>query len=74
MGAATLAFVGAALAKPRTDRIFHYITAAIAMVATISYFSLGSNLGWAPIGVEFLRNRRTVASRNREIFYVRYID
>jgi hypothetical protein len=74
MGAATLAFVAVALAKPRTDRIFYYITAAITMVATISYFSMGSNLGWTPIDVEFLRNRRTVAGRNREIFYVRYID
>lgn len=66
-------FIGLSYTKPREHRIFHYITAAITMVATIAYFSMASNIGWAPIAVEFQRDGE-VAGQNREIFYVRYID
>ncbi|KAK5107740.1 hypothetical protein LTR62_000716 [Meristemomyces frigidus] len=74
MMVATLAFVGLALTQPRQKRIFHYITAAITMVASIAYFSMGSNLGWTPILVEFVRTNPKVGGLQREIFYVRYID
>jgi bacteriorhodopsin len=74
MGATTLAIMAASLSKPRTDRIFFYITASITMVATIAYFAMGSNLGWTPIDVEWLRTWAPVSGVNREIFYVRYID
>lgn len=60
--------------KPRTDRIFFYITAGFTGTATIAYFTMGSNLGWVPIDVEFLRSNPIVHGPNREIFYVRYID
>lgn len=60
--------------KPRQDRIFHYITAAITMVASIAYFSMASNLGFTPIAVEFRRSNPVVSGVYREIFYVRYID
>jgi bacteriorhodopsin len=42
---ATIDFVGLAATKPRQQRIFHYITASITMVAAIAYFSTASNLG-----------------------------
>lgn len=74
MTAATFVFLGLAITKPRQDRIFHYITAAITMVAAIAYFSMASNLGWTPIDVEYIRSDPVVAGINREIFYVRYID
>ncbi|EHK97458.1 hypothetical protein M7I_6795 [Glarea lozoyensis 74030] len=74
MGAATLVFVALAFRVPRSKRIFHYITAAITMVATIAYFTMGSNLGYAAIPVEFVRSNPKVAGTAREIFYVRYID
>jgi len=74
MTCATFAFVGLASMKPRQKRIFHYMTAAITMVASIAYFSMGSNIGWTPIDVEFQRNNPVVRGVNREIFYVRYID
>ncbi len=78
MMASTIAFVGLATKKPRSERIFHYITAAITLTASIAYFSLASNLGWAAIDVEFPRSdsggRGFVAGTYREIFYVRYID
>ncbi|KAI9720718.1 MAG: ion channel activity [Chrysothrix sp. TS-e1954] len=70
----TMAFAGLSYTKPREQRIFHYITAAITMVASIAYYSMGSNLGWAPIAVEFERSDSVVRGMNREIFYVRYID
>lgn len=74
MTCATFAFIGLGLTKPRTHRLFHYITAAITMVAAIAYFSMASNLGWTPIDVEFRRANPIVHGVNREIFYVRYID
>lgn len=74
MTCATFAFIGLSLTKPRTHRLFHYITAAITMVAAIAYFSMASNLGWTPIDVEFRRANPIVHGVNREIFYVRYID
>jgi len=79
MGFMTLVFAGLAFTKPRTERLFHYITAMITLVATIAYFSMGSNLGQVPITVEFDRpNSKQVygagVSGTREIFYVRYID
>ncbi|KAF2235348.1 family A G protein-coupled receptor-like protein [Viridothelium virens] len=74
MAFATFSFIGLSATKPRTDRIFHYITASVTMVAAIAYFSMASNLGWTPIDVQFRRGDPKVAGINREIFYVRYID
>ncbi|KAK3110761.1 hypothetical protein LTR53_014630 [Teratosphaeriaceae sp. CCFEE 6253] len=74
MTVATFAFVGLSVTKPRQHRIFHYITAAITMVAAIAYFSMASSIGWTPIDVEFQRANPKVHGVNREIFYVRYID
>ncbi len=42
----TIIFLGLSLTKRREHRVFHYITAAITMVASIAYFSMGSGLGW----------------------------
>lgn len=39
---ATIVFIGLAARKPRQERVFHYITAAITMVASIAYFSMVS--------------------------------
>ena len=70
----SLAFLGLSFTKPRTGRVFHYITAMITMVASVAYYSMASNLGWTPINVEFLRSDAVVRGTAREIFYVRYID
>lgn len=74
MTTATFVFLGLSLTKPREERLFHYITAGITMVASIAYFTMASNIGWAPITVEFVRTNPVVAGFVREIFYVRYID
>ena len=72
---ATFVIVGLSFMKPRSHRIFHYITAAITMVAGIAYFTMGSDLGQTGIKVEFIRDGHPkVAGMIREIFYVRYID
>lgn len=73
MTVATFAFIGLSLRQPRQKRVFHYITAAITMVASIAYFTMGSNLGWTAINVEFERSDPVVRGQDREIFYVRYI-
>jgi bacteriorhodopsin len=67
-------FIGLGYRKHRRDRLFHYITAAVVFVAAIAYFSMGSNLGFTPIAVEFPRSNPKVSGQFREIFYVRYID
>ncbi|KAK4495093.1 hypothetical protein PRZ48_013420 [Zasmidium cellare] len=74
MTVATAVFIGLAGTKKRSDRIFHYITSGVTMVAAIAYFSMASNLGWTSIDVEFIRSDPVVSGLDREIFYVRYID
>lgn len=75
MGFTAVCILGVSNLKPRTDRVFFYLCAALLMVACIAYYAMGSNLGWTPIDVEFNRPYApVVAGRNREIFYVRYID
>lgn len=74
MFVSTLAIIGLSFTKPRSHRLFHYITAAITLVASIAYFTMGSDLGQTPITVEFVRNNSKVRGLYREIFYVRYID
>ncbi|KAL8813766.1 MAG: hypothetical protein Q9223_001033 [Gallowayella weberi] len=78
MVVSTFAIIGLSFTRPRTHRIFHYITAAITMVAAIAYFTMGADLGQTPITVEFIRSNPKVSgtadNQNREIFYVRYID
>jgi bacteriorhodopsin len=60
--------------KDRRDRVFHYITAAVVFVAAIAYFTMGSNLGFTPIRVEYQRSNPVVRGTYRSIYYVRYID
>ena len=74
MFVSTLAFAGLSFTKPRSHRVFHYITAAITMVAAIAYFTMGADLGETGIKPEFIRTNSKVAGNLREIFYVRYID
>ena len=74
MGASAIAILAASKMKPRTDRIFFYLSAALTFTACIAYFSMGTNVGWAPIDVEWQRSDPKVAGRNRQVFYARYID
>lgn len=66
--------IGWSFTKPRQHRLFFYICALINLIATIAYFCLGSNLGWAAVPVEFRRSDPKVAGLVRQVFYVRYID
>lgn len=75
MAFSSAVFMGLSFRVHRTKRIFHYITAAITLVAAIAYFTMASNLGYAAVQVEFNRpDSPRVAGQYREIFYVRYID
>jgi len=73
MTVSMFAFAGLSFTRPRSARIFHYITTGIVLVAAVAYFSMASNLGFTPIAVEFHRGGED-AGNYREIFYVRYID
>jgi bacteriorhodopsin len=74
MCVAGLSFIGLAYRKERRDRLFHYMTSAVVFVAAIAYFTMGSNLGFTPIQVEYFRSDPKVAGTYRSIYYVRYID
>lgn len=74
MTVAGFAFIGLAFRKQRRDRLFHYLTASVVFVAAIAYFTMGSNLGFTPIRVEYQRSNPKVSGVYRSIFYVRYID
>jgi len=75
MGTVALGTIIASALKPRTDRVFFYITAAINFTACIAYFCMGSNLGFTPIAVEWARPVGSkLAGTYREVFYARYID
>lgn len=74
MAVSTFAFIGLSFRVPRQNRIFHYITASITLVASVAYFTMASNLGYTGVMVEFMRSDPHVAGATREIFYVRYID
>ncbi|THH18897.1 hypothetical protein EW146_g2184 [Bondarzewia mesenterica] len=52
--------------------IFHQFALIILITASLAYFSMASDLGHAPITVEF--NRSHVGPITRNIFYVRYIQ
>jgi bacteriorhodopsin len=68
MAASTIVFLGLSFTVPRRNRLFHYITAAITLVASIAYFTMASNLGYTGILAEYTRGR--VGQDYREIFYV----
>ena len=73
----TLVIVATSYTKARSHRVFHYLCAAITLMAAIAYFSMASNLGQVPIQAQFVRANRKVGGipgGTREIFYVRYID
>jgi len=76
MTISTFVFAGMSFSRPRTARIFHYITATITLVAAIAYFSMAANLGQTQVQVEFTRpdSSNVYAAGTREVFYVRYID
>lgn len=74
MGATALGILAISARKPRSDRVFFYMSAALCFTACIAYFAMGSNLGWTPIDVEWQRNSDGLRGTNREILYTRYID
>lgn len=74
MALSAFIFIAMAFRVERRNRIFHYITAGVVFVAAIAYFTMGSNLGFTPIRVEFFRNDPKVRGTYRSIFYARYID
>lgn len=74
MAVAGFAFIGLSFRIERRNRVFHYLTSAVVFVAAIAYFTMGSNLGFTPVQVDFVRSSPRVAGMYRSFFYVRYID
>uniref|UniRef100_A0A060TI52 ARAD1D36212p n=1 Tax=Blastobotrys adeninivorans TaxID=409370 RepID=A0A060TI52_BLAAD len=72
-----LLFLGASYKlRPANERLFFYNSIASALFMTVTYFTLASNLGWAPVQAEF--NHQTVDNSSttpgmRQVSYARYI-
>lgn len=58
---------------PRGQRVFHQLAVILLTTASIAYFSMASNLGYASIATEFGGVGAAVGAL-RQIWYVRYID
>ncbi|CAL1704516.1 unnamed protein product [Somion occarium] len=65
---ATLTF-SLLLQRPRGTRLFHQLGIIILTTASLAYFTMASDLGAAPVPVEF----RDVG-QTRQVFYARYIQ
>ncbi|RJE17342.1 ion channel activity [Aspergillus sclerotialis] len=74
MTVSTLALMALSFFKQRSQRLLYYIAAGLTLIPAISYFCMGSNLGWTAILVEWVRSDANVHGDMRQIFYVRYID
>ena len=58
---------------PRGQRVFHQLSMVILTTASIAYFTMASDLGFANILTEF-NNNGFSADVYRQIWYARYID
>ncbi|KAN0062043.1 hypothetical protein ACQY0O_006038 [Thecaphora frezii] len=78
MAVTTLAVLAWSMIQARGRRAFHYLFAAVLATASLSYFSMASDLGAVPITVEFRRNSPLGAGigglPTRQVWYARYID
>ncbi|THH30420.1 hypothetical protein EUX98_g3768 [Antrodiella citrinella] len=70
MALSTLFMVAWSYTLPRGTRFFHNIATLILATATISYFSMASDLGATPVLAEFSRGNTST----RQIWFVRYIQ
>ncbi|EDO15075.1 hypothetical protein Kpol_431p2 [Vanderwaltozyma polyspora DSM 70294] len=62
--------------KPANERLFYYTGIAPSLVMAIAYFTMASNLGWAPVRAEFNHVRTSTQEEHpgyRQIFYARYV-
>lgn len=71
---ADLVVIGWHFMVPRGQRLFHQLGAIILTTASIAYFSMASNLGYASIATEFAGGKGFAVGALRQIWYVRYID
>ncbi|KAJ3523776.1 hypothetical protein NM688_g8669 [Phlebia brevispora] len=60
---------GLSFTRPRGKRAFHHIGLVILITASIAYFTMASDLGYAPVPTEFRGDHQT-----RQIWYTRYIQ
>ncbi|KAH9951226.1 heat shock protein 30 [Amylocystis lapponica] len=70
-GVSLLTSVCLDLLRPRGTRLFHQIAVVIFATASIAYFSMASDLGSAPVRVEF---RGHGSEPTRQVWFVRYIQ
>jgi len=82
MGASAIIIGIMAQFRERGQRAFHYIGLAVFLSSSLSYFCMASDLGEAPVPVQFIRSGtlgvnwvlRGVLSPTRSIWYARYCD
>ncbi|KAK7693384.1 hypothetical protein QCA50_002952 [Cerrena zonata] len=69
MGLSLLVAIALDWMRPRGTRVFHQIAVVVLTTASITYFSMASDLGATPVAVEFRDQGET-----RQIWFVRYIQ
>jgi len=74
MGFSALIVAGMMFKRPHGERVFHYLSVSLLLTACIAYFTMASDLGWAPVVNEFMREKANVRGTTRQVFYARYID
>jgi len=68
---ATIGFAAFSFRKPRSDRVFYHLFAAVSAITAIAYFTMGADLGFTLIVTEYSQHQ---AAGTRQIFYARAID
>ncbi|VVT49216.1 uncharacterized protein SAPINGB_P002160 [Magnusiomyces paraingens] len=73
----TLLVLGFSFTKPKNQRTFLHVIALGLIALSYQYFTLASNLGWAPVHAEF--NHVTTSDQSktpgmRQIFYARWVS
>jgi len=63
-------FVVSSIFVPRKERIFHYLSIGAAMFASLTYFTMASDLGNVGVATEF---DHYLGGGIRQIFYARYV-
>lgn len=73
---ATVSILGLSFTKPKKERLFYHIATLGLIFMSVHYFTIASDLGWAPVQAEF--NHVTTDNQStepgfRQVFYSRWV-
>ncbi|CAM9011990.1 unnamed protein product [Wickerhamomyces anomalus] len=71
-----LVIIGLMFRKPANERVFYFTSILPTMFMALAYFTMASDLGWAPIRAEFNHVKTDTQDEfpgYRQVFYAKYI-